>query len=55
MIDIYDEIGYIKEVLEHGLSDKWERDATLLVRYYKTLGMKKSEVRRNLKINAKSM
>lgn len=49
LIDIYDEIGYIKEVLEHGLSDKWERDATLLVRYYKTLGMKKSEVKKKLK------
>lgn len=50
MIDIYDEIGYIKEILEHGLSDKWERDTTLLVRYYKSLGRKKAEVKKTLKI-----
>lgn len=45
MIDIYDEVGYIKEVLEHGFSERWERDALLLARYYRSVGMKKSEVK----------
>lgn len=51
MIDIYDEVGYIKEVLEHGFSEKWERDATLLVKYYKSQvpPMKKSEVKQIIK------
>ena len=39
MIEIYDEEGYIKEVIEHGLSsDRWMRDLTLLVRYWKGEG-----------------
>ena len=49
MIDIYDEIGYIKNVLENGVSDKWERDVILLVRYFKADGIKKSEVKRRMK------
>ena len=49
MIDIYDEVGYIKTVLQDGLSEKWERDATLLTRYYKSQGEKKSEVKKKLK------
>lgn len=49
MIDIYDEVGYIKTVLQDGLSEKWQRDATLLIRYYKSLGEKKSEVKKKIK------
>ena len=49
MIDIYDEVGYIKTVLQDGLSEKWERDATLLIRYYKSQGERKSEVKKKLK------
>lgn len=49
MIDIYDEVGYIKTVLQDGLSEKWERDATLLTRYYKSQGEKKNEVKKKLK------
>ena len=49
MIDIYDEVGYIKEVLEKGISDKWERDAILLARYYKMEGVKKSEVKNRIR------
>lgn len=45
MIDIYDEVGYIKVVLEKGLSEKWERDVSLLVRYYKIEGKKKKEIK----------
>lgn len=36
MIDIYDEEGYIQRVLEQGLSERWKRDASLLIKYYKT-------------------
>lgn len=43
MIDIYDEIGYIKNILQDGLSEKWERDLKLLVRYYKSIGYKRSQ------------
>lgn len=46
MIDLYDEVGYIKEVLEKGVSDKWERDSILLVRYYKMEGYKKAEAKK---------
>lgn len=49
MIDIYDEVGYIKTVLQQGLSEKWERDATLLIRYYKIEGERKSDVKKKLK------
>ena len=47
MIDIYDEMGYIKEVLEHGLSnDSWVKDCSLLAKYYRDEGYKKSEVKK---------
>lgn len=36
MIDIYDEEGYIQRVLEQGLSERWKRDASLLIKYYKS-------------------
>ena len=49
MIDIYDEVGYIKNILQGGLGSKWERDALLLARYYKTQGIKKSEAKIKLK------
>ena len=49
MIDIYDEVGYIKEILENGLSYKWERDALLLCKYYKISGVKKSDCKNILK------
>lgn len=52
MIDIYDEVGYIKEVLAHGFSERWERDALLLARYYKLEGKKKSEVKKIIKAKA---
>lgn len=52
MIDIYDEVGYIKEVLAHGFSERWERDALLLARYYKLEGVKKSEAKRLIKEKA---
>lgn len=54
MVDIYDEVGYIKEILEHGIDDiKWERDAKLLARFYAGQGMKKSEVKVILKEKCK--
>ena len=31
------------------MSEKWERDATLLIRYYKSQGERKSEVRKKIK------
>jgi hypothetical protein len=49
LIDIYDEVGYIKTVLQDGLSEKWERDATLLVRYFKSQGERKRDVRKKIK------
>ena len=49
MTDIYDEVGYIKEVLEKGLSYRWTRDLTLLAKYYHLEGMKKSKVKEILK------
>lgn len=48
MIDIYDELGYIKNVISNGLSQKWERDAILLVRYYKMEGVKKAEAKKRI-------
>lgn len=45
MIDIYDEVGYIKNILVNGVSEKWERDTILLTRFYKTQGLKKSEIK----------
>ena len=46
MIDIYDEVGYIKNILQSGLSQKeWKRDLILLIRYYKLEGNKKAEAK----------
>lgn len=45
MIDIYDEEGYIKDVLSNGISIKWRRDAALLTRYYKMQGKKPKEIK----------
>ena len=36
MVDLYDEVGYIKNVIVNGIGYKWERDITLYVRYMKT-------------------
>lgn len=36
MVDLYDEVGYIKTVIANGIGDKWERDITLYVRFMKT-------------------
>ena len=41
MVDLYDEVGYIKTVIANGISDKWERDITLYVRFMKTQPSKK--------------
>ena len=49
MIDIYDEMGYIKNILVGGISEKWERDAILLSRFYKIQGLKKSEIKKKIK------
>ena len=49
MIDIYNEIGYIKNVLENGVSERWERDVILLTRYFKAEGIKKSEVKARMR------
>lgn len=49
MINIYDEVGHIKDVLKNGFSDRWKEDAKLLVKYYRDSGMKKSEVLENIK------
>lgn len=55
MIDIYDEVGYIKEVLEHGFSDRWMRDAALLIKYYKSCDppYKKAKVKEIIKDKCK--
>ena len=46
MIDIYDEVGQIKNILQSGLSQKeWKRDLILLIRYYKLEGNKKAEAK----------
>ena len=42
--DIYDEVGFIKNILQDGLSEKWVRDIKLLTRYYKSVGMKPREI-----------
>lgn len=44
MIELYNEIGHIKNVLEYGIENKkYVRDTTLLSRYYKEEGIKKQE------------
>ena len=48
MIDLYDEVGYIKNVLYYGIGQKWQRDVTLLTRYFKLEGLKKSEVKQKM-------
>ena len=47
MIDIYNEIGYVKDILQKGLDpNNWLRDVKLLVRYYKQEeGLKKKDIR----------
>ena len=47
MIDIYNEIGYVKDILQKGLdTNNWLRDVKLLVRYYKQEeGLKKKDIR----------
>ena len=50
MIDVYDEMGYIKEVLEHGFNDdNWVKGCTLLAKYYRDEGYKRSEIKKMLK------
>lgn len=44
MTEIYNEIGYIKEVLEKGLSQRWILETRLLTKYYKSQGLKKAEI-----------
>lgn len=54
MIEIYDEEGYIKEVIEHGLSmERWMRDLTLLVRYWKGEGKEIYGSKKKVKDKAK--
>lgn len=47
MIDIYNEIGYVKDILQNGLdTNNWTRDVKLLVRYYKQEeGLKKKDIK----------
>lgn len=50
MIDIYDEVGKIKDILEFGTTpETWERDGRLLARYYRDTGYKKSEAKALIK------
>ena len=49
MIDIYNEVAYIKNVLQDGFSSKWQRDAKLLTKYYKLEGVKKREAKEMIK------
>ena len=50
MVDIYDELGHIKNILANGLDGvKWQRDAKLLARFYASEGKKKSEVKKILR------
>lgn len=54
MIKIYNEEGYIKELLEHGIhDDNWNNDCTLLAKYYRDEGLKKAEIRKILKEKCK--
>ena len=47
MVDIYDELGHIKNVLANGVDGiKWQRDASLLAKFYADTGIKKSEARK---------
>lgn len=49
LINIYDEVGHIKNVLKSGLSERWKEDAKLLIKYYRDSGIKKSEVKEIIK------
>ena len=49
MINIYDEVGHIKNVLENGFSNRWKEDAKLLVKYYRDLGEKKKDIKIKIK------
>ena len=50
MVDIYDELGHIKNILANGLDGvKWQRDDKLLARFYASEGKKKSEVKKILR------
>lgn len=50
MIEIYNEEGYIKELLEHGIhDDNWRNDCTLLAKFYRDENYKKAEVKKILK------
>lgn len=49
MINIYDEVGHIKNVLENGFSRRWQEDAKLLVKYYRNNGEKKKDIREKIK------
>lgn len=47
MVDIYDELGHIKNILANGIDDmKWQRDASLLAKFYAETGVKKSEAKK---------
>ena len=48
MVDIYDELGHIKDVLEHGISNMWQMDASLLAKFYAENGLKQSEAKKIL-------
>ena len=49
MINIYDEVGHIKNVLENGFSRRWQEDAKLLVKYYRNNGEKKKDIKEKIK------
>lgn len=49
MIEIYDEVKQVEKILADGISAKWERDVALMVRYYKSLGEKKSDIRKKVR------
>lgn len=49
MIDIYNEVRYVKNVIQHGFSSKWERDATLLIRFLRDEGEKKKDIKEKIR------
>lgn len=48
MVDIFDERAYIKNILKEGFSLRWQRDASILARYYKSEGMNKKEIKEHI-------
>ena len=48
MVDIYDELGHIKDVLEHGISNMWQMDVSLLAKFYAENGLRQSEAKKIL-------